>query len=815
MSCKVCTACKKSLPLERFPKLYDAKRPDARRSCCSKCHGQKKRDRKKAKDAAAEAKEEAPPSIVAQEPLPLTLAEEAQEEAGERKLRALIRSRDRDAALKKSIRRVGREVVIPPCADRARRQRLEADDIAWLMHYFGPNCGSEAAFTRPFTGQQIEMIGAIQHAIQYHDDQAIAASRGEGKTTLFERLILKYTLQGVLKYSVLCAASGSMADNSLGSIKGAIEDNPLLHADYPEVCVPVRALECTPSRAHYQIVTGVRHDNGQPFVGVNSMFKWCGQEITLPNVPGSPSALSIIATRGLDGAIRGLKKHDKRPQIVGIDDPDTEDTARSPDQATKLEEKIDKTLGGLGDQKHRVARVMLTTLQNRICVSYKYTDPAQKPTFKGKRFRYLIDKPQRLDLWDEYCQLRSSGLQTGDAFGRTAHQFYLDRRALMDAGAVVANPYRFDSTECPDGSPLEISALQCYFNEVVRIGQVAVSCEYDNDPPETTGIVESGITAHRIQRQLSGYPRKVVPPGCTILTQGIDVRKLGLHWVVRAWRPDGTGFTIDYGVYEVWGTVYGSDEGVDAKIKQAILGHMEATKAAEYRDCEGQAVAVDLTLVDAGWKTEAVYAACTEVGLGINPIKGFGKSAGCTQANFYDAKKRTPDQRPGDGWFMSRQGKVWLVCADTDRWKSWEVDRWMTVAGKPGHMSIFGEINETPERLSADEKVHHSYAHHIVAETEVEEPYKGGVRRVWKAKSANTHFLDASYYANVAANIRGIRLVSVAAPTVPRVEKSLAQMAAEAKKLAPVVAHKAGPTLAEMAAANNPGLRRPGFRRFR
>ena len=35
---------------------------------------------------------------------------------------------------------------------------------------------------------------------------------------------------------------------------------------------------------------------------------------------------------------------------------------------------------------------------------------------------------------------------------------------------------------------------------------------------------------------------------------------------------------------------------------------------------------------------------------------------------------------------------------------------------------------------------------------------------MWKAKSENTHWLDASYYANVAANMRGVRLSSSAPP---------------------------------------------------
>ncbi|MGA2619038.1 MAG: hypothetical protein ABSF26_15630 [Thermoguttaceae bacterium] len=65
----------------------------------------------------------------------------------------------------------------------------------------------------------------------------------------------------------------------------------------------------------------------------------------------------------------------------------------------------------------------------------------------------------------------------------------------MDAGAVLANPNRFNNTFLPDGSQAEVSALQRYYNEVARIGQSAVSTEYDNNPPEEEGPQESGISA--------------------------------------------------------------------------------------------------------------------------------------------------------------------------------------------------------------------------------------------------------------------------------------------------------------------------------
>lgn len=626
------------------------------------------------------------------------------------------------------------------------------------MFYFGADSGCESPFTYRFTHQQREIITAIGRAMVHGGDQALAASRGEGKTTICERLLLKYVLQGAVPFAVLFAAAGDAAADSLAEIKSAIETNEALAADYPEVCVPVRALENTPNRAHYQIVKGHRHDNGKPYHDHCSRFSWCGRQVVLPNIPGSPASGGIIATRGLDAAVRGLKKKGRRPWIAIIDDPDTEETARSEDQAAKLEARIDRAIGGLGTQKRAIARVMITTLQNRRCVSYKFTDPEQKPSWQGRRFRFLEHPPDRQDLWDEYVQMRHADQQNGDPFARRAHKFYLDHRKEMDAGARVANPNRFDSQKLEDKSRLEVSALQHYYNEVARIGQEAADTEYNNDPAEDSGPVDSGLSARRVQTQLSGFARQVIPPGCTLITHGIDCRKVALHWVVRAWRLEPfAGYTIDYGVQDVHGTTVGSDEGVDAALQRAIRARwLEFSETPWQTHDEKPIEAIEsLTLVDAGWRTQAIYQACNQLGFGIMPAMGFGKTSGTVGANFNEVQKRTADRKPGDGWFLSRKGRTWLVCMDADRWKAWEHDRWMTAPAYAGAMLLFGEPSGHEERMSFDEKSHFSYAHHITSEVEVEDLVRGVLRRVWKQKGKHNHWLDASYMANVAASIKG------------------------------------------------------------
>ena len=216
-----------------------------------------------------------------------------------------------------------------------------------------------------------------------------------------------------------------------------------------------------------------------------------------------------------------------------IDDPDTENSALSEEQASKLIRRIDRAIAGLAPKGRRMSRVMLTTIQNRTCASAQFTDSKLKPSWKGKRFAFLRQKPERMDLWDEYVSLRQQVLSEGDEFGRKAHQFYLEHREAMDTGAQVANPFSFDGRTLPDGSQLQVSAIQRYYDFVADNGEEAALSEVQNDPPAEAGPIESGITAHRIQTQVSGFKRKEIPPGCSIITQGIDVRKIALHWVVR------------------------------------------------------------------------------------------------------------------------------------------------------------------------------------------------------------------------------------------------------------------------------------------
>jgi hypothetical protein len=212
----------------------------------------------------------------------------------------------------------------------------------------------------------------------------------------------------------------------------------------------------------------------------------------------------------------------------------------------------------------------------------------------------------------------------------------------------------------------------------------------------------------------------------------------------------------------VRGTTQGTDEGVDEAIQRALASRRQAIEDEPYRTMDGHSRAIDLTLIDAGWRTEAIYGWCLEAGQQKwKPAMGFGRSAGCTSAAFHEPTRTERDKKMGQRWFLSKRPRgIWLVCTDADHWKAWEHDHWMRDPEKPGALFLYGcRDEEHPERLSADQKGHFSYAKHLTAEIETEELIKGVMRRYWKSKSDTNHYFDASYMTDVAATMLGVPLL--------------------------------------------------------
>lgn len=689
-------------------------------------------------------------------------------------LQARTKERDRKAAQRKA----ERDLIIPKVLEPQRRIDCLADPYLFLPTYF------PGVFYQPFTVDRREMIDAILHAARYGGDQAVAGPRADGKTRSALFCTLCLMLGGFLSFPMIISKSGPRANRELRNLKEAIRDSKLFAADFPEIGVPIHDLGGWSSRARQQTA------HGEP-----TNMEWGEECIIFPKISTdilrehywrdeidavvSAADEQIMASLGIEGAIRGYSVRNRRPDLAIMDDIDDRESAKSETQTETRENIIEEDVGGLAGPDKTIARVMLCTLINRTCNAAVFTDRTKKPSWRGQRHRLLLKKPERETLWEEYIQLRQGRSET-DPDARVAHRFYLANREAMDLGAEVTNPHRFDARVLSDGEPAEVSALQACYNLIADRNWDHFNTEYQNDPPENVGPVESGITPQTVMRQVCGVAKGKIPEGCTTLVHGVDAGKYRLHWVVRAFKPDGTGYTIDYGWHRVLGTKRGTDEGLDRALHAAIL-----LRVAEFKDSEyAKEITDHLTLIDAGYRTEAVYAACLAAGMGVMPVMGFGKSAGCVQIAWHDVVKQTQEKKPiCDGVFQSQKAsggrRFWLVCANADKWKAWEHDRWMTATDKPGCMFLWGDPAESGDRISEDQRSHGEYADHICAEVEIEDIVKGAMVRKWKSKKTENHWLDASYYCDVAAAIKGIRIVAAPKPTKQRM--TLAEMAAKAR----------------------------------
>ena len=117
---------------------------------------------------------------------------------------------------------------------------------------------------------------------------------------------------------------------------------------------------------------------------------------------------------------------------------------------------------------------MLCTIQNRKCIAFKYTDPKQKQSWNGKRYRKMKKPPTRMDMVADYIEMRQMR-KPDDPDAREAFRFWRDNQDEIEDGCEVSNKQSFNSELHFDGEPIELSAIQAYYNRVADMGEKAVA----------------------------------------------------------------------------------------------------------------------------------------------------------------------------------------------------------------------------------------------------------------------------------------------------------------------------------------------------
>ncbi|MDP8171538.1 phage terminase large subunit [Pasteurella skyensis] len=249
---------------------------------------------------------------------------------------------------------------------------------------------------------------------------AIAAPRGESKSTMVSQLFVLYCLiTNIKKYALIVMDSIDQAYPMLEAIKAELEFNHRIATDFPEIA------------------------------GVGRVWQ-SGTIITKLD--------QKVQVAGSGKKLRGLRHGAFRPDLVVLDDIENDEQVRSPEQRDKLHNWLKKTVLPLGSADGKLDIIYIGTILHYDSVLNR---TLSSKAWRTAHFKAILKMPDDMALWDKWENLY---LSEGEA---VADAFYQTNKTAMDKGAEVSWQAR------PILALMKIRA---------RDGHATFDSEYQNDP---------------------------------------------------------------------------------------------------------------------------------------------------------------------------------------------------------------------------------------------------------------------------------------------------------------------------------------------
>ncbi len=650
-----------------------------------------------------------------------------------------------------AITAAGQEIgPLPPVLNHGRRQAADDSFRAFCETYF------PLIFNLPWSRDHVRVIDKIERAVIDGDQFAVAMPRGFGKTTLCQAAALWALLTGRHRFVFLISATAEFALSALENLKTHLSGNELLLQDYPEAVFPIRAIEGESRRC-----------GGQRYYGRLTHIEWATNQIVLPTIPGSRCSGAIVRTSGLLESVRGSlhvlpNGESVRPSLAIIDDPQTDQSAKSFCQVQERLGVINGAVLGLAGPSKKIAVVIPCTVIQCGDLADQLLDRTLHPEWHGDRTKLVYQFPTNERLWTQYARLRNESLRA-DGKGEEATELYRANRAAMDDGAVVAWPARFN--------PGEISALQHAMNLKLR-NEAAFHAEYQNDPVAAVAGVDETVSLEQIRAKVNLLARGTAPLKAEHLTAAIDVHDEILYWVVCAWGDGFSGWVIDYGAWPDQHRPFWQHDkppvplsrqyaglGSEATVRHALLDLTDGLCARTWvREDQGE-MRVERVLIDAGFKPDQVCDVCRNSphAAVLLPSRGLGITAARKPMAEYN---RRPGDRLGWHWYLTPPQKgLRFAHLDTNYWKTFLQARWRIAVGDVGALSLFGR----------EPHVHEMFASHLTAEIPTRVTANGRSLDEWHARPgvAANHWLDCVAMSAAAASLCGAALAGTTGAAVP------------------------------------------------
>jgi hypothetical protein len=639
---------------------------------------------------------------------------------------------------------------LPKCGNPKRRAKCKTDFRVFCETYLA------ATFHLGWSADHLVALTKTQTSVLDGGLFALAMPRGSGKTSMIEAAAIWAMLYGHRKFLAIVGADETAALMVLDSIKTELESNDLLAADFPEACIPIRKLEGIPHRCNGQLLDGKRTHIG-----------WQDKLLNLATVEGAACSGALIKTAGITGRIRGMKHkltdgRTVRPDFVMVDDPQSDESARSPSQCQSRESVIGGAILGLSGPGKKISGIMLCTVIYPGDLADRALNKDAHPEWQGERFQLVYQWPAATKLWDQYAELRRESLRKGNQ-GKEATEFYRAHKDEMDMGAKVAWEHR--------KNPDELSAIQHAMNLRIDRGEAVMASEYQNEPLKPSQSTAEPIDTTRVIENRNGLKERELPAATEHLVAFIDVQQQVLFYTVVAWSKQFTGAVVDYGAYpdqkisyfnlhSLRHTLAATYKGksIDAALfdgLSACINHINR----EYRREDGTIMRLERAGIDSGYKADIVYQlARSHASAGIlTPTKGISVRAG---ENPMAEWKRSKGEAVGDNWRyrgVTANKAIRHLLFDTNYWKSFLRTRLNTSIADPGALTLY---SGNSHRMLLD---------HLASETPTETYGRGRRVEEWRLRAGgmDNHWLDGLVGCCMLGSVVGCKLQVSSIPAKP------------------------------------------------
>jgi hypothetical protein len=631
---------------------------------------------------------------------------------------------------------------IPPVNNPERRERCGSDFRLFCEEY------RPDAFKVSWSDDHRYVLERVQATTFAGGLFALAMPRGAGKTTITMTAAIWALLYGYRRWVCLVGATEPKSVKLLKGIKTELRFNQQLYEDFPEACVPIRALEGKPQRATNQMI------DGNP-----TSMVWAADQLTFPTIRGSVSSASLITTCGILGDIRGQQDVTQdgeviRPDYVCLDDPQTRASAYSNRQTDDRIDTLNGDILGLAGPNTKIAGVMPCTVIRRGDMADMILNRDLAPEWHGKRTKLIASMPTRMDMWETYQEIREADFRN-DGDGSPATEYYSQNRIDMDLGSMPSWVERFYEDE--------ISATQNCMNLYFR-DEATFAAEYQNEPLELKG--DDTLTVEQISERVNGYELRVVPTGANKVTAFIDVQQNCFYFCVAAWTPKFTGYVLEYGAFpdqralnfrysQAKNTLGKRYPGlsVEAAISKGLGECIDMICEKTYVRDDGLEMQIDRLLVDGNWQTDVVYESVRQSAhkSKVDPARGTFVGAATLPLN--ERQKREAGKIIGVHWRVEKsKGSIRHVVFDSNHWKSFIHARIATDPAERGSLTFY---KATPRH-------HKTFASHLKAEYAVRVEGRGRECDEWKIRPdrPDNHWFDCLSGTAIAASVEGVTLTA-------------------------------------------------------